>query len=206
VRQSAVRLLASTALVVATAAAAHAAPITGGTTEVTLTSAATLASLGASVSGLGTATINTSGTYPVATFPITGGSTSPSGNLIEHNGSGLAITAGSTVVDARNFLIDTANAVIDSDVSINSGSSSNIGLFAIGSGLSLTLTSGAATALSPVFGLPASQLEALVIGTATTSPTVGTGAVDAPEPATVAMLGAGLLGLVAFRRRTHAAC
>ena len=209
-RKSAARLLASTAFAVATTvAAAHAAPITGGTTEVTLTSAPVLAGLGVSVSPLGTASISSgaTGAAPVASFPITGGSSDSSGALIEHNGSGLALSAGGTVVDARNFLIDTANAVVDSDVSVNGASAGNLGLFSIGPGLTLTLTAGAASALDAAFGTEALS-SSTVIGTAATSPVVGPtvpAPVAASEPAGVAVLGAGLLALVAIRRRASVA-
>ena len=206
-RRSAVRLLAPTAFAVVTAVtAAHAAPIIGGTTEVTLTSAPVLAGLGVSVSPLGTASVSsgTTGAPPVASFPITGGTAASNGALIEHNGSGLALSAGSTVVDARNFLIDTANAVVDSDVSIDGASAGNLGLFSIGPGLTLTLTPGAASALDAAFGTEALS-SSTVIGTAATSPVVGAPPVAAPEPAGVAVLGAGLLALVAIRRRAGVA-
>ncbi|MBV9748157.1 MAG: hypothetical protein JO157_05030 [Acetobacteraceae bacterium] len=202
------QLLGGIGLAFGFAATAQAAPITGGTTQVTLTIASTLASLGASVSPLGTATVSDS-SPPVATFPITGGSTSSTGDLIQHNGSGLEISASPTVVDTRNYLIDTANKVIDADVSENGTSAGTIGLFTLGSsGLTnvpLTLTSGAVTALNAAFGL--SGTDALTtstpIGTLTSSPTVG--AVAAPEPATAAVVGVGLLALAAVRRRARAA-
>ncbi len=206
------QLLGAFGLAVGMVATAQAAPITGGTTQVTLTSASILASLGASISPLGSATLS-SGTNPVATFPITGGSTSSTGDLIQHVGSGLEISASSptTVVNTRHYLIDTANAVIDAGVSINGGSASNIGLFTLGSsGLSnvpLTLTPAAVTALNNAFGINVLNTS-LQIGTLTSSPTVGSGApgpVAAPEPATATVLGVGLLALAAARRRTRAA-
>ncbi len=206
--KSMLQLLGAIGLAVGFAATAQAAPITGGTTQVTLTIASTLASLGASVSPLGTATVSDTNP-PVATFPITGGSTSSTGDMIQHNGSGLEISASPTVIDTQNYLIDTANAVIDAAVSENGTSVGTIGLFTLGSsGLTnvpLTLTSGAVTALNAAFGL--SGADALTtstpIGTLTSSPTVG--AVAAPEPATAAVVGVGLLALAVARRRTRAA-
>ena len=207
------QLLGAIGLAVGMAATAQAAPITGGTTTVTLTIASTLGALGASVSPLGTATLNTSGTYPVATFPITGGSTSSTGDMIQHNGSGLEISASNptTIVNTQNYLVDTANEVIDAAVSENGTSVGTIGLFTLGSsGLTnvpLTLTSGAVTALNTAFGL--SGQDALTtstpIGTLTSTPIAVAVAVAAPEPATAAVVGVGLLALAAARRRTRAA-
>jgi hypothetical protein len=191
------------------AATAQATPITGGTTHLTLTAASTFAMLGATISPLGTAKLS-SGTNPVATFPITGGSTSPSGDIIQHMGSGLEISAASptTVVDTRNYLIDTAKAVIDADVSINGGSATNFGLFTLSSkNLSndpFTLTPAAVNALNKAFGINALNTS-LQIGTLTSSPTVKAGPVPAPEPGTATVVGVGLLALAAARRRTRAA-
>jgi hypothetical protein len=203
------QLFGAFGLAIGMAATAQAALITGGTTEVTVTIASTLSALGASLSPLGTATLSP-GTNPVVTFPITGGSTSLAGDLIEHNGSGLRITGTNptTTVDTQNYLVDTGNELIDADISINGASQGNIGLFTLGSsGLSnvpLTLTLNAVTALNTAFGL--SGMDALTtstpIGTLTSSPTVG--AVAAPEPATITVVGVGLVALAAVRRRTRA--
>jgi hypothetical protein len=210
--KSMTQLFGAFGLAIGMTATAQAAPITGGTTEVTVTIASTLSALGASLSPIGTATLS-SGANPVVTFPITGGSTSLTGDLIEHNGSGLRITGTNptTTVDTQNYLVDTANELVDADVSINGASQGNIGLFTLGSsGLSnvpLTLTSSAVTALNTAFGL--SGMDALTtstpIGTLTSSPTVGSVAVAAPEPATITVLGVGLVALAAVRRRTRAA-
>jgi hypothetical protein len=203
--KSMTQLLGALGLSVGMAVTARAAPITGGTTEVTVTIASTLSALGASLSPLGTATL-TSGMNPVATFPITGGSTSSTGDLIEHNRSGLRITGTNptTTVDTQNYLVNTGSEVVNADISINGASQGNIGLFTLGSsGLSnvpLTLTSNAVTALNTAFGL--SGMNALTastpIGTLTSSPTVGL-AIAAPEPATITMLGVGFLALAAAR-------
>ena len=148
--------------------------ITGGTTEVTIT--LDLSALGASLNALGNATV----TGTVATFPITGGSTSSTGDLIEHNGSGLRITGTNptTTVDTQNYLVNTGSEVVNADVSINGASQGNLGLFTLGSsGLSnvpLTLTSSAVTTINTAFGL--SGMNALTtstpIGTLTSSPIV----------------------------------
>ena len=145
-----------------------------------------------------------SGANPVVTFPITGGSTSSTGDLIEHNGSGLQVTGTNptTTVDIQIYLVDTGKELVDADSSIDGALQGNIGLFTLGSsGLSnvpLTLTSNAVTALNAAFGL--SGMDAFTtstpIGTLTSSPTVGF-AVAAPEPATITVVGVGLVALAA---------
>lgn len=200
------QLLVAFGFAVGMAATAQATPITGGTTQLTLTSAPLLAMLGASISPLGTATL--SGSPPVATFTITGGSTSATGDIIQHKGSGLEISAmnPTTIVDTRNYVVNTAKAVISAAVSINGSPATNFALFTLGSaGLSdvpFTLTQAAATALNNAFGIDALNTS-IEIGTLTTSPNVGVGLV--PEPATATVVGVGLLALAAARRRTHAA-
>ncbi len=99
----------------------------GGNTAVSLDSnfLAALKSLGVTPGVLGTATL----TNGSVAFPITGGSVvywSPSGkyrpyvqDIIEHNGSGLSLTAGSTVVDLTNFTINPGNSKLYGDVTVN---------------------------------------------------------------------------------------
>ncbi len=99
----------------------------GGNTAVSLDSnfLAALKSLGVTPGVLGTATL----TNGSVAFPITGGSVvywSPSGKyrpyvqgIIEHNGSGLSLTAGSTVVDLTNFTINPGNSKLYGDVTVN---------------------------------------------------------------------------------------
>lgn len=99
----------------------------GGNTAVALDSnfLAALKSLGVTPGVLGTATL----TNGSVAFPITGGSVvywSPSGKyrpyvqgIIEHNGSGLSLTAGSTVVDLTNFTINPGNSKLYGDVTVN---------------------------------------------------------------------------------------
>jgi hypothetical protein len=195
------QLLVAFGFAVGMAATAQATPITGGTTQLTLVSAPLLAMLGATISPLGTATLM--GTPPVATMPITGGSTSAKGDIIQQKGSGLEISATSptTIVDTRNYVINTITEVITASVSINSGPATNLALFTLGSaGLSdvpFYLTPGAVTALNKAFGIDALNTS-IEIGTMTSSPNVGVGV---PEPATAAIVGMGLLALASVRRR-----
>ncbi len=99
----------------------------GGSTGVALDKGFTdaLTSLGVTPGVLGTATL----TNGSVNFPITGGSVvywSPSGKyrpyvqgIIEHDGSGLSLTAGSTVVDLSNFTINPGNSKLYGDVTVN---------------------------------------------------------------------------------------
>jgi hypothetical protein len=101
--------------------------IFGGDTAVALDSGFTgaLTSLGLTPGVLGTATLTDGSVH----FPITGGSVvywSPSGKyrpyvqgIIEHDGSGLSLTAGSTVVDLTNFTVNPGNSKLYGDVTVN---------------------------------------------------------------------------------------
>ena len=179
------------------------------TTDVTLTSAPVLTELGVSVAPTGRAALDTSGAYPVAMFPITGGVANPDGSLIiRHDGSDLALSAGSNTVDIGNFVISTKAMTIDGDVVVNgSPYASMTPLFnlAMGSGdFVLTLTSGAAGALNAVFDTDAFTT-AIQIGTAVTNPVISSAV---PELSTWIMLcmGFGLLGVCgASRSRSLAA-
>jgi hypothetical protein len=99
----------------------------GGNTAVALDTGFTdaLTSLGVTPGVLGTAKLDNGS----VSFPITGGSVvywSPSGKyrpyvqgIIEHDGSGLSLTAGSTVVDLTNFTINPGNSKLYGDVTVN---------------------------------------------------------------------------------------
>jgi len=187
--------------------------ITNGYTSVLLTSAGPLLGLGIGVAPLGGATVAAAapGLPPTATFPITGNSLDlPSFvGQIAHDGSGLALTKGTTTVALTDFLVDTsAPATLFGKV--NGGGP--VGLFdvqvfsavqmaptVVGALSRLTLTAGAASALENAFGL--SGLTGFEIGYASTIATL------VPEPATYAMLGLGLLaiGALRLRRRAHLA-
>jgi hypothetical protein len=128
-------------------------PILGGDTAVTLTSAATLASLGVTVTTLGAATLDASGAAPVAVFPITGGTDGPGGaDVILHQGSGLKLADASGSIAVQNFRIDTQNAVVDADVTVNGIAQGNVGLFDLGSDGTLTLTAAAAGLVGNTLG------------------------------------------------------
>jgi len=144
-------------------------PIVSGQTDVTLTSAGTLASLGVHVATLGSATLNTSGPNPVAEFPITGGTEQSSGDVILHEGSGLALTGAGHTVDLQNFLVDTIHGAVDAHVTIDGKFAGDLAVFNVGAGGTLTLTSAAAGALDSTFGTSALSAST-VVGTASPHP------------------------------------
>ena len=199
--------LASLFLPFALTAPAQAAVILPeNTTDLTLTSAPVLGALGVSVSRTGTAKIDTSGTYPLAMFPITGGVENADGSLvIDHKGSDLELSKGTTSVDIGNFVVDTKSMTIDGFVAVDGGSpSAPLTLFDLSKGSGdfvVTLSSGAATALNTVFGTDAFS-SSIQIGTATTNPVVAAGV---PEASTWVLLcaGFGALAVGAARRRSR---
>jgi hypothetical protein len=99
----------------------------GGDTGVKLDAGfvAALTSLGLTPGVTGTATLTDGSVH----FPITGGSVvywSPKGHyrpyvqgIIEHDGSGLSLTAGATVVGLSNFTVNPGNSVLYGDVAVN---------------------------------------------------------------------------------------
>src|SRR3954454_3040276 len=83
-------------------------PVVGGDTNVTLTSSATLVSLNVSATPLGTATIDTRDTDPVATSLRSGGTeASHSSIVLLHQDSGLELATSAGTVDLQDFRIDT---------------------------------------------------------------------------------------------------
>ena len=99
----------------------------GGNTGVLLDSGFTgaLTSLGLTPGVTGTATLTDGAVH----FPITGGSVvywSPKGSyrpyvqgIIQHDGSGLSLTAGATVVTLENFTVNPGNSMLYGDVAVN---------------------------------------------------------------------------------------
>ena len=180
-----------------------ATPITGGMTTVALDSG-TLATL-QSLFTIGTVP-PTMLTMPegVATvdFPITGGDTST--GMIQHSG-GLSLTAVSTPsgvgteVVTQNYLIDLNTNKLSAEVIVNGGTPlMNVPLFDIGAGDALTVDATLGSELVTLFGVP--NLTGAAIGTATVSPSTS----STPEPASFALVGAGLLAAFSLIRSKHA--
>jgi hypothetical protein len=101
--------------------------LSGKMTEVTLDPGflAGLTSLKLTPAPVGTAKVSAAG---VASFPITGGSATyykPGTRnpyvegMIEHDGSGLSLTDGTTKVELTNFVVDPGKSVLTGDVSAN---------------------------------------------------------------------------------------
>jgi hypothetical protein len=102
------------------------ATLSGQSTSVKLDAGFTsaLTSLGLTPNVLGTATLTDGSVH----FPITGGNVTvyKKGKVdpyvqgdLQHNGSGLSLTAGSTEVDLQNFDINPGSSQLFGDVSVN---------------------------------------------------------------------------------------
>ncbi len=182
--------------------AAHAVAVTGGTTAVTVT--ADLAGLGLTPGLEGTATAEVNDGLLTVFFPITGGATGPAGNaLIEHDGSGVSLTAGDTTASIGNFVIKTSAGAVFGDL-FGATTGSPLEFFTFGDGtalpgVELEISSTLAGALSGVFGAP--DLTGATFGYAVPSPTLAP--VPLPAGALLLIGGLGMLGLV--RRRTSKA-
>jgi hypothetical protein len=108
--------------------AAEVKDVTGGITRVTLDSGfvEALTSLKVAPAPVGDAKISAKG---VASFPITGGNVkyySPTGPVqpyvqgeLDHDGSGLSLTAGGTKVELTDFVIDPGTSTLTGKVSVD---------------------------------------------------------------------------------------
>ena len=175
--------------------AACALLVTTATTFVVLTATPVLVGAGVGVDKIGTAALfpDASGNL-IGAFAITGGTLDPDlGNaLVEHEGSGLALSRNGTTVNLENFLIDTTlpTDTIFGKVSVGSTTLENVPLFTL-SGANLFLSETAGDALVSFLAIP--DLGGAQLGFALTNP------LPVPEPETYAMMGAGLV-LLAFAR------
>jgi hypothetical protein len=147
--------LAGTGVLAAVASHASAAPtaipnLTGSGTAVTLDTATitALKGLGVTVTPFGTASLVDNNT--AVNFPITSGYAEIHSNKsfkpgyvigsIEHYGSGLTLTAGSTSVTVDDFVIDPGNSMLYATM----GTTPDVPLFFLnGSGLKITESGGA---------------------------------------------------------------
>lgn len=143
-------------------------------------------------------------------FPITGGDLSA--GMIEHDGSGVRLSAGSVFIDLQNFLIDIttpANSIISADVTTSGGLMTNAPIFTFDltsvtdftdltdPSLDLFFTLTASTVLADLFGLGAANvLEGVKFGEAATAPAE----IPLPAAAWLFIAGAGALATRARRR------
>ena len=184
-------LVAMLVLLCAPAANATSLSIIGGVTDVKLTSLDLFNTLGLDLMLVGSATISGS----VVTFPITGGSvdTETGFALIEHDGSGIGISDGTTDVMLTDFLIDTENALLSGVAAVDGSVLGVVPIFDISATLRLTLTPTAAGALSDAFKLtiPAGT----EIGVASVRPKT------VPLPGAVWLMISGMFVLSRLRKR-----
>ena len=206
-------LLTAATLTLAGAASAQNAPegadeegpvaIVGGATTVEVT--APLGGLGLAAAPFGSATAD-GATYA---FPITGGQTGMDGLLVEHEGSGVTLSAladPSTAVTVGNFVVDlTVDTPEEGLLGDVIGGAEGLPLFDFGEatevGLPLLVSGTLAGALTDVFG--ASDLTGAEFGVASTAPVFEDAATPAPipVPASLPLLAAGLIGLGLVARR-----
>lgn len=191
------------------ASVAWATPIAGGNTTVAIDPAigTVVTDAGVSLAPVGSATLDGLSFE----FPITGGELSETvipGSIIEHEGSGISFSAGTTSLTIGDFVIDTTTLLISGfATSMNPASGSaldlpgGVPLFGLGlnpeEGLPfvVSLTGTAAGALNATFGVELFS-EGLAIGTAGTAPST------VPEPGVMGLLGLGAFALLLRRRRS----
>ena len=212
------RLAAGLSLATLAATSANASLITGGSTEVRLDPAIAGAIIGAGVTPAATGTGILDLTTLTFTFPITGGTLSDTvipGSTIEHDGSGIIFSAGTTSLAISNFVIDTTTLGISGGAVSTDPATGDpldveegVPLFSLSAGgteegfpFLVALTDTASGALNATFGTDLFD-GGLVIGAAGTAPVVS----EVPEPDSLPLLaiGLGMIGL-RFMRRDRAA-
>ncbi len=196
VLKTGVRSIAACALLALSAnASATTVDLAGDFTAVELISFELLNGLGLSVGPLGLATEDNSGTNPIFTFPITGGTlnTVTGAALIEHDGSGLSITDGTDTLTLENFFIDTDARELYGDLGINGTDAGNALLFTLSGSNTLLLSQAAADVINDLFDTKLKKREKM--GRATIKLTA------VPIPAALPLLLSAIAGLGFLGRR-----
>ena len=201
------------------AGTATAAPVSGGITAVEVT--IDLEGAGITPGLIGDAAL-AEGDGLTVLFPITGGDleVDPLSGTIEHEGSGLTLSAGGATVELTDFIVNATTGFLSGNVAVVGGDSlgrvdifslSNVGDLTLeqitdteSPAISLLVTAGAAQALEGAFGLVglADLLTGAEFGLAATAPFFGEPDV-VPLPAAALFFATGA-GLFAARRRAKA--
>ncbi len=188
---------------------AQAAVLTSGSTVVQPT--IDLGSVGLTASPFGITQVGTDDQGDtIFIFAVSGGELDDSlAGTIEHDGVGVDLTNGMSVLSLRDFLIDTTTQTISAQVFLNdvfvaaapifefnvSELVDITDLFALGSPtLSLTISSAAAGVLTDVFGAP--DLTGAQFGLAATAPSS-----EVPLPAAAWFMATGIAAYAAKRRK-----
>lgn len=187
-------------LVAGAPASAASLPIIGVKTEVEVT--APLGALGLTPAPFGSATA----IGAIFTFPVTGGTLDSLTGvaLVEHDGSGVALTAGTQSAFVGNFLIDTAAASVFADgAALGAPGFLDAPIFTFGTGtelpgVELLISPTLASVLTAVFGAP--DLTGVTFGYARPDVAV----VPVPAAGLLLLSAVGGLGIAGARRRTAA--